>query len=125
MSGFGTKKLKASADEFIHLFVNQPEWLSKFLEFIVSNGSASPLVYNTLLELYLRNETVCFMLYFYSLKKGFTVPGSQSPMIGKEEVKSNSSPISTSEMTEKKKQRLDKALKLLTNPEVLYFVFFY
>lgn len=59
MSGFGTKKLKASADEFIHLFVNQPEWLSKFLEFIVSNGSASPLVYNTLLELYLRNETVC------------------------------------------------------------------
>lgn len=62
----------------------------------------------------------------YLPKKGFTVPGSPSAVIGKEEVKAISSPISISEMNEKKKQRLDKALKLLTNPEVLFcFPFIY
>jgi hypothetical protein len=48
--------LKASADEFIHLFVDQGEWLTKFLEFITQKNLGSPMVYNTLLELYLRPD---------------------------------------------------------------------
>eukprot|EP00026_Physarum_polycephalum_P001684 Phypoly_transcript_01686.p1 GENE.Phypoly_transcript_01686~~Phypoly_transcript_01686.p1 ORF type:complete len:1051 (+),score=172.81 Phypoly_transcript_01686:443-3154(+) len=47
---------KAAPEEFIHIFVNQPEWLTKFLEFIVSQGDAPGPIYNTLLELYLREE---------------------------------------------------------------------
>lgn len=43
-------------EEFIHIFVNQPDWLTRFLEFIISQGDAAGLIYNTLLELYLREE---------------------------------------------------------------------
>jgi len=49
-------QLQAMAEEFIHIFVNQPEWLTKFLEFIITQGVATPPIYNTLLELYLREN---------------------------------------------------------------------
>jgi len=51
-------KVKAVPDEFIHIYVNQAHWLTTFLEFIVSKGSASNIIYTTLLELYLRTETI-------------------------------------------------------------------
>jgi hypothetical protein len=38
------------------VFVGQEEWLAKFLEFIVQQGLATNLVYNTLLEIYLRDD---------------------------------------------------------------------
>jgi hypothetical protein len=47
---------QANAEEFIHVFVGQEEWLAKFLEFIVQQGLATNLVYNTLLEIYLRDD---------------------------------------------------------------------
>ena len=56
----------ANPDEFIHIFVNQPFWLEKFLEFVTkgvapsspnNNNGPSKLVYNTLLELYLKDES--------------------------------------------------------------------
>lgn len=43
-------------DQFVHIFVDQTEWLVKFLEFVVEQNNATPLVYNTLLELYLRDD---------------------------------------------------------------------
>jgi hypothetical protein len=56
MGGMGSMRPKAKAEEFIHIFVNQPEWLTKFLEYIVTQGGAGNLIYNTLLELYLRED---------------------------------------------------------------------
>eukprot|EP00027_Filamoeba_sp_ATCC50430_P018912 CAMPEP_0168579026 /NCGR_PEP_ID=MMETSP0413-20121227/21645_1 /TAXON_ID=136452 /ORGANISM="Filamoeba nolandi, Strain NC-AS-23-1" /LENGTH=897 /DNA_ID=CAMNT_0008612909 /DNA_START=77 /DNA_END=2766 /DNA_ORIENTATION=- len=53
---------KASAEEFIHIFVGQPESLMSFLEFIVSKGLATPIVYTTLLELYLRDNVTEFTI---------------------------------------------------------------
>lgn len=51
---------KARAEEFIHLFVNNEGWLIKFLEEIVNRHEAhSPIIYNTLLELYLQDDEVC------------------------------------------------------------------
>jgi hypothetical protein len=50
------KRKKTTPDDFVHIFVSQPEWLIKFLEFIIQSRSGTPLIYNTLLELYLRNE---------------------------------------------------------------------
>jgi vacuolar protein sorting-associated protein 11 len=50
---------KSVASEFIHIYVAQTPWLIKFLEFIVEkNADTSSLVYNTLLELYLRTAEV-------------------------------------------------------------------
>ena len=49
----GDLKDKAAAEEFIHIFVNKPDHLLQFLEFIVQEGEATEMVYNTLLELYL------------------------------------------------------------------------
>ena len=46
---------RANPTEFIHIFVSQTEWLIRFLEFIVSSdANVSSMIYNTLLELYLR-----------------------------------------------------------------------
>lgn len=53
---FAQPRPKANAEEFIHVFVGQEEWLAKFLEFIVQQGLATNLVYNTLLEIYLRDD---------------------------------------------------------------------
>jgi hypothetical protein len=47
---------KAVPDEFIHIYVGEAEWLTKFLSFIVTTGKASELIFNTLLELYLRGD---------------------------------------------------------------------
>ena len=58
--GLGTTappgKVKAQPDEFIHIFVNQPGELAKFLEHIIQKGTSSHHIYNTLLELYLRQN---------------------------------------------------------------------
>jgi len=51
-----TKKVKGKPEEFIHTYVDQPGWLTKFLECMVEEQNSSPLVYSTLLELYLRDE---------------------------------------------------------------------
>ncbi|KYR00557.1 RING zinc finger-containing protein [Tieghemostelium lacteum] len=53
--GLGTK-LKAAPEEFIHIFVSQTEWLVKFLEYMIQQNNDSPMVYNTMLELYLRED---------------------------------------------------------------------
>ncbi|GAM20486.1 hypothetical protein SAMD00019534_036610 [Acytostelium subglobosum LB1] len=47
---------KSAPEEFIHIFVSQPDWLTKFLEYIIQQGNETPLIYNTLLELYLRSS---------------------------------------------------------------------
>jgi len=44
------------AGQFIHIFVNQGQWLIKFLEHVSENIEASPIISNNLLELYLREE---------------------------------------------------------------------
>jgi len=50
----------ANPDHFVHIFVDQVEWLVKFLEYIVDKRLATTVIYNTLLELYLRDdEDVC------------------------------------------------------------------
>jgi hypothetical protein len=50
------KENRANPEEFIHLFVSQPLWLIEFLEFVVQNGRGTPLIFNTLLELYLKEN---------------------------------------------------------------------
>eukprot|EP01114_Cavostelium_apophysatum_P016791 TRINITY_DN4846_c1_g1_i1.p1 TRINITY_DN4846_c1_g1~~TRINITY_DN4846_c1_g1_i1.p1 ORF type:complete len:953 (+),score=293.87 TRINITY_DN4846_c1_g1_i1:58-2916(+) len=100
------KKVKAAPGEFIHIFVNQPEWLTRFLEFIVLKGTSSNLVYNTLLELYLRNEA------------GFTLPGAFNK---DEQLQSKGwKPAVPHQVNEDKKARFDKAYNVLTNPESKY-----
>jgi len=55
---------KITPEDFVHIFVGQSEWLIKYLEFVVHTlRTSSPLIYNTLLELYLRrddNSNVCY-----------------------------------------------------------------
>lgn len=70
----------ADPDQFIQLFVNSPEYLVQFLESVQEKGKATTLVYNTLLELYLRGDE------------------EDTPTA--------------------KKERHDKALELLMNPQV-------
>eukprot|EP01137_Pigoraptor_chileana_P023996 Opistho-2@91225 len=49
--------LRARPDEFIHIYVDQMRWLRVFLEYIVqAQPDCGTLVYNTLLELYLRDD---------------------------------------------------------------------
>lgn len=52
--------VKARPENFIHIFVNQEQWLLDFLEYIVSQNEAgtSPAVYNTLLELYMQDDAI-------------------------------------------------------------------
>jgi len=49
-------RIKANAEEFIHVFVDNEDWLAKFLEYVVQQGLATNLIYNTLLEIYLRED---------------------------------------------------------------------
>jgi hypothetical protein len=49
------EKKKAVAEKFIPLFVSQPLWLMEFLEFIIVNGRGTQVIYDTLLELYLKD----------------------------------------------------------------------
>ncbi|KJE89841.1 hypothetical protein CAOG_01266 [Capsaspora owczarzaki ATCC 30864] len=57
MSSTPSKIARAKPEEFIHIYVNQMSWLMFFLEQIIDKISdASPLVYNTLLELYLKDS---------------------------------------------------------------------
>lgn len=55
-SSVGGQELRAQPEEYIHAFVDQAGWLVTFLEFIVKEGLGTPLLNNTLLELYLRSE---------------------------------------------------------------------
>jgi hypothetical protein len=50
--------VKARPEEFIHIFVNKEDWLQKFLEYIISQPDTDrdPVIYDTLLELYLRED---------------------------------------------------------------------
>ena len=47
---------KANPEEFIHLFVRQPKELKDFLEYLIDNepSRCKTIVYNTLLEIYMR-----------------------------------------------------------------------
>lgn len=38
------------------MFVDNEDWLAKFLEYVVQQGLATNLIYNTLLEIYLRED---------------------------------------------------------------------
>eukprot|EP01130_Rhizamoeba_saxonica_P017863 TRINITY_DN8770_c0_g1_i1.p1 TRINITY_DN8770_c0_g1~~TRINITY_DN8770_c0_g1_i1.p1 ORF type:complete len:901 (+),score=162.59 TRINITY_DN8770_c0_g1_i1:12-2714(+) len=49
---------KASAEDFIHIFVNAPLHLVEFLEFVTNKGEGTILSTNTLLELYLREHEI-------------------------------------------------------------------
>ena len=54
-----TVRLKSRPEDFINLFVDAPYYLMEFLEYILSrHGSEETLLYDTLLELYLREEPV-------------------------------------------------------------------
>ena len=47
--------LKSAPEEFIHIYVNQAKWLTRFLEIMIKEQpNSSTIVYNTLLELYLK-----------------------------------------------------------------------
>lgn len=49
---------QAAPEEFIHIFVSQPQWLTKFLEHVIQKArKPSSLVYDTLLECYLRDKS--------------------------------------------------------------------
>ncbi|EGG22194.1 RING zinc finger-containing protein [Cavenderia fasciculata] len=82
-------KQKATPDEFIDIFVNQPEWLIKFLEYMIQTGNDSAQIYNTLLELYLRDD------------------------MGHHGMNGNH--LSKTQKEENKAQRLEKAYEFLTN----------
>ncbi|EFA75946.1 RING zinc finger-containing protein [Heterostelium album PN500] len=82
---------KAAPEEFIHIFVSQPEWLTKFLEYTIQQGNETPLIYNTLLELYLRED-----------KKGSA---------------SNITTTTSSSNSEESSNRLEKAYEFLTSPK--------
>jgi len=88
------KTTKASAEEFIHIFVGQSEQLTKFLEFILQRekGIESILCCNTLLELYLRDEEL-------------SMPSKGIESNAKEQVSTN----------EKRTEMRKKALDLLYN----------
>lgn len=50
------KPKKSNVDQYVSLFVNQSDALMEFLEFLVNKGASTPLVCNTLLELYLTDN---------------------------------------------------------------------
>eukprot|EP01127_Copromyxa_protea_P023214 TRINITY_DN8636_c0_g1_i2.p1 TRINITY_DN8636_c0_g1~~TRINITY_DN8636_c0_g1_i2.p1 ORF type:complete len:893 (-),score=181.99 TRINITY_DN8636_c0_g1_i2:158-2836(-) len=77
-----TGSSKADPDQFIPLFVNSPDHLIQFLQDVLDKGRATPLLFNTLLDLYLRGDD------------------DETPAI--------------------KKQRQEKALELLSNPQANY-----
>eukprot|EP00164_Ancoracysta_twista_P003478 GFYU01004640.1.p1 GENE.GFYU01004640.1~~GFYU01004640.1.p1 ORF type:complete len:938 (-),score=267.55 GFYU01004640.1:157-2970(-) len=53
----GGAPVKASPENFIHIFVGQPRWLTDFLEYMQSEEpNQPPVISNTLLELYLRDD---------------------------------------------------------------------
>ena len=55
------KKLKSAPESFIHIFVNQPQWLTNFIEFMIKvEPDSSPILYDTLLELYLKEAVFPF-----------------------------------------------------------------
>jgi len=63
------QKLKSSPEEHVHIFVSQPAWLTRFLEYMISvDINSSTVVYNTLLELYLKEEVCCFCFCSLVLK---------------------------------------------------------
>jgi len=92
-----TEQKKAVAEKFIHIYVNQPEWLTDFLEYIIQKGQGSPLIYDTLLELYLRDTSDDELLKVKSSEYE-TSPAPQES----QEVKES-----------KRKMNLEKALTLL------------
>jgi len=48
-------ELKSAPEDYIHIYVNQAAWLTKFLEIMIQEQpKSSTIVYNTLLELYLK-----------------------------------------------------------------------
>jgi hypothetical protein len=49
---------RSNPENFIHFFVDRPNNLQTFLERIIEEPNVSPLIYNTLLELYLRQKEV-------------------------------------------------------------------
>jgi len=56
LKGGGNTKVKSRPQEFIHIFVDHPIELQNFLEYIVKHEpDCDVVVYNTLLELYLRD----------------------------------------------------------------------
>lgn len=57
--------LKSAPEEFIHIYVNQAKWLTKFLEIMIKEQpNSSTIVYNTLLELYLKGTVNTKSFYF-------------------------------------------------------------
>ena len=53
------KRSRPRAEDLMHIFVNQTRYLTEFLEHMVTNlPDASPVLYNTLLELYLKQVRI-------------------------------------------------------------------
>jgi len=58
--------LKSVPESYIHIFVNKGKWLAIFLETMIKKvPDSSPVIYNTLLELYLKGF-VCIILFSFS-----------------------------------------------------------
>ena len=55
--------MKASAEEFIHIFMNNEEWLVQLLEYVIEKDDSKQqgAVYDTLLELYLQDDVISFL----------------------------------------------------------------
>ena len=66
------KKLKSLPEDFIHIFVNKPYWLTRFLEIMIQEQpDSSSIVYNTLLELYLKGVIFYFFFILFSFFPDF------------------------------------------------------
>jgi hypothetical protein len=90
--------MKAEVREFIHIFVNQPDYLVQFLEFMVSKDCTDPQAYNTLLELYLKGST----RNFQKKKPFLLILFVESPNLSEEA----------------KTERQNRAFDILTDPKV-------
>eukprot|EP01090_Pellita_catalonica_P014863 TRINITY_DN3886_c0_g1_i1.p1 TRINITY_DN3886_c0_g1~~TRINITY_DN3886_c0_g1_i1.p1 ORF type:complete len:756 (+),score=131.66 TRINITY_DN3886_c0_g1_i1:334-2268(+) len=102
--GSGLDRTRAKPGEFIHIYVKHPEWLTIFLEFIITQGEASSLIYNTLLELYLREDDDDM--------------SARSNAAEKEEQEEND--IRSTLSRETQKERWDKAERLLKDPRAKF-----
>ncbi|KAJ3433704.1 vacuolar protein sorting-associated protein 11 [Anaeramoeba flamelloides] len=86
---------QSNPTEFIHIFVEHPIWLMKFLERIIQiQIDSDSILYNTLLELYLREDVI--------------------------EIGSGNENVSEKEREEQKKINRQKAIALLKNQDSRY-----
>jgi hypothetical protein len=114
-AGGGRKNMRSEPEEFIHIFVDHPEWLTRFLEVIVTHQPASSaLVYNTLLELYLRDD---------ELGPNASLISAAAAAAQQQQQQQQQQVVATSRDAERTRAlRREKALAILQNPAAKYEV---